>query len=132
MTKDYKLHLQVRNGNLKMIPQGPLTNAAVEQLLGVTRSALTFFSMLTVDLREAWEVKDASLALLEEGLQQLISEKKLALTCEMPQLRWVMQQPSNSSSACKCGCLCPDCPHRSADSSLSPEKGPKSSGSKRG
>jgi len=132
MTQNYKLHLQVRNGHLRLIPKGPLTASAVEQLLGVARSALTFFSMLIVDLRAVWQVKDADLALLEEGLEQLISEKKRALTCEMPQMRWVVHQPRIPRTACKCGGLCQDCPHRSANSSRAPEKDAKASGSKRG
>jgi hypothetical protein len=132
MTQDYKLHLQVGNGNLRLIPKGPLSDRAVERLLGVARSALTFFPMLTVDLRGAWEVKDAYLVLLEDGLQRLISEKKLALTCELPQLRWVVHPSSSPHTACKCGGWCQDCPHRSTDSSQIPEKDAKASGSKRG
>jgi hypothetical protein len=73
MIQDYKLHLQVGNGPLRLTPKGPLSARTVEQLLGVARSALTFFSMLTMDLREAWEVREVYLALLEKGLQQLIS-----------------------------------------------------------
>jgi hypothetical protein len=87
--------------------------------------------MLILDLRWAWEVKDANLALLEEGLQQLISEKKLALTCEMPQLRWVVHQPSAPRLACNCGGLCRDCPHRSSDHSQVHEEGAKASVNKR-
>jgi hypothetical protein len=132
MTRDYKLHLQVGNGHLRLIPQGPLSARAVEQLLELARSALTFFPMLTVDLRQAWELKDAYLDLLEEGLQRLISEKKLALTCEMPQLRWVARPSSSPHTACTCGGWCQDCPHRSGDSSQTPEKDAKASGNKRG
>ncbi|MCL4501250.1 MAG: hypothetical protein M1438_05265 [Deltaproteobacteria bacterium] len=102
MTKEYEIHIQVTNGHLRLIPEGPLTQAAVEQLLGVARSALTFFSVLTVDLRGTWEVKDAYLANLEEGLQQLISEKKLALTSEKTQLCWKVHPPSTPQTSCKC------------------------------
>jgi hypothetical protein len=132
MTKNYKLHLQVRNGHLRLIPKGPLTNPAVEQLLGVARSALTFFPMLIVDLRGAWEVKDANLALLEEGLQQLISEKKLALTCEMPQLRWAVHQPSTPHTACTCKGLCQDCPNRKSSPAQVHQHHAKASGDKHG
>jgi hypothetical protein len=132
MTKNYKLHLQVRNGHLRLIPQGVLTTPAVEQLLGVARSALTFFPMLLVDLRGTREAQDDDLTLLEEGLQQLISEKKLALTCEMPQMRWVVHQPSTPRIACTCGGLCRDCPHRSSDPSQTHRNDAKSSGRNRG
>jgi hypothetical protein len=130
MRKEHKLHVQVRNGHLRLIPQGPMSTPAVEQLLGVARSALTFFPMITVDLRGVWEMTAAYLAILEEGLQQLISEKKLALTCEMPKLRWVVHQPSENDHACTCGnsCQCQDCPHRSGDSALAHQKAPKASG----
>jgi hypothetical protein len=132
MSHNYKLRLQVRNGHLRLIPQGPLTTPAVEQLLGVARSALTFFPMLLVDLRGTRKAQEDDLALLEEGLQQLISEKKLALTSEMPQMRWVVHQPSTSRTPCTCGGLCQDCPHRSLDPSQAHQNGAKSSGRKRG
>jgi len=132
MSKEYRLHLQVADGNLRLIPRGPLSQSAVEQLLGVARSALTFFSMLTVDLRGTWEVKDPCLALLEEGLQQLISEKKLALTREKPELRWEVHQPAIPQNHCTCDVSCQDCPHRSVDSAQAPEKDFKASGSKPG
>jgi hypothetical protein len=132
MSHNYKLHLQVRNGHLRLIPKGTLTTPAVEQLLGVARSALTFFPMLLVDLRGTREAQEDDLALLEEGLQQLISEKKLALTCEMPQLRWVVHQPSTPRTACTCGGLCRDCPHQSSDPSQAHQNDAKSSGRNRG
>jgi hypothetical protein len=132
MSHNYKLRLQVRNGHLRLIPQGPLTTPAVEQLLGVARSALTFFPMLLVDLRGTRKAQEDDLALLEEGLQQLISEKKLALTCEMPQLRWVVHQPTDPHTACKCGGLCRDCPHQSREHSQAHQNGAQSSGRKRG
>jgi hypothetical protein len=132
MPHDYKLHLQVRNGHLRLIPQGPLTIPAVEQLLGVARSALTFFPMLLVDLRRIRDPQEDDLALLEEGLQQLISEKKLALTCEMPQLRWVVHQPTSPRTACTCGGLCQDCPHRSLNPNQAHPNEVKSQSRKRG
>ena len=129
MSKSYKMHLQVSNGNLRLIPKGHLSPPAVEQLLGVARSALTFFAVLTVDLRGALEMKDDYLAMLEGGLQQLIAEKKLVLTCEVPKFRWVVHQPSASRSPCKCGGLCQGCPHRSHDSARAHQKTRKVSGS---
>jgi hypothetical protein len=132
MSHDYKLHLQVRNGHLRLIPQGTLTTPAVEQLLGVARSALTFFPMLLVDLRGTREAQEDDLALLEKGLQQLISEKKLALTYEMPQMRWVVDQSSTPHAACTCGGLCQDCPHRSLNPSQARQNDVKYSGRNRG
>jgi hypothetical protein len=132
MSHDYKLRLQVRNGHLRLIPQGTLTIPAVEQLLGVARSALTFFPMLLVDLRRTRQAQDEDLALLEEGLQQLISEKKLALTCEMPQMRWVVHQPSTPRTACTCGGLCQEYPHQSREHVQAHQNDAKSSGRNRG
>ena len=132
MSHDYKLHLQVRNGHLRLIPRGTLTTPAVEQLLGVARSALTFFPTLLVDLRGTRQAQDDDLALLEEGLQRLISEKKLALTCEMPQMRWVVHQPSTLRTACTCGGLCQECPHQSREHSQARQNDAKTSGRNRG
>jgi hypothetical protein len=128
MSKSYKLHLQVRNGNLRLIPKGPMSSPAVEQLLRVARSALTFFAVLTVDLRGALEIQEAYLEMLEGGLQQLIAEKKLVLTCEVPKCRWVVHQPTANRSSCKCGGLCQDCPHGSHDSAGGHQKTRKASG----
>lgn len=86
---------------------------------------------LVVDLRRARAVKDTDLALLEEGLQQLISEKKLVLTGEMPQMRWVVHQPCAPHAGCTCGGRCRDCPHRSLDLSQVHEEDAEASGGNR-
>jgi hypothetical protein len=88
--------------------------------------------MLTVDLKGAWEAKDDYLAFLEQDLQQLISERKLALTCEKPKIRWVVHQPSTHHASCRYGGLCQDCPHRSGNPAQAHQKASKASGSKRG
>ncbi len=130
MTKEYRLRLQVANVHLRLIPQGPLNTAAVEQLLGVARSGLTFFPVVTVDLRGAWDVKEAHLTLLEEGLQQLISEKKLALTCEIPKSRWVVHRPPADRPGGKGDDPCQACPERPGDLSRSSLNNMKTSGGK--
>ncbi len=134
--KEYKLHLQVRDGHLHLIPQGHLTDLALTQLLGVARSGLTFFPVLSLDLRGVRNLTEAYLARLEEGFHQLISEKKLALTSERQRLRWEVGRPSQSHHDCQCrghDCQCrwqcQDCLQRSVDSALVHKKAGKASGS---
>jgi len=65
------------------------------------------FSVVVVDLQEAGEVDEATLARLEAGLRQLIAAKKHTLLVEPG--KWIMQTAESSKDACQCNGNCRDC-----------------------
>ncbi|MBW1917613.1 MAG: hypothetical protein JRI57_06280 [Deltaproteobacteria bacterium] len=88
MPKDFQLHLQVSHGQLRLLPAGWLNPAEVHVILGAARSGLTLFPVIIIDLQQIHKANQESLKLLEEGLEQIIAEKKLALCRECPRLGW--------------------------------------------
>ena len=65
------------------------------------------FSVVVVDLLEAEDVGEDTLATLEEGLRQLIAAKKRALL--MGPGKWTLQIAPPSRDACLCNGNCRDC-----------------------
>ncbi|MDD3581667.1 MAG: hypothetical protein PHW74_11670 [Desulfobacca sp.] len=110
MSKALKLHLQVTDGHLRLLPKGKLNILDVDLLLGAARSGLGFFPVIIIDLVELGKVDNAKLDLLENGLAQIIRERKFALSAERPQLRWTVHKLPFPESECACGGNCQNCP----------------------
>jgi len=109
MSKDLKLHLQVTDGYLRLLPKGQLHTPDVDVLLGAARSGLGFFPVIIIDLEEVGKVDKAKLDLLENGLAKIISERKFALSSERPQLRWTVHKLPLPEPECTCGGNCQNC-----------------------
>lgn len=114
MSKDLKVHLQVTEGRLRLFPKGKLKIPDVDLLLAAARSGLTIFPVIVIDLQELGEAAEGSLALLEEGLRQLIGEKKLTLSSEQPNLHWIVDKSVTSCPECPCRGNCQNCHCRAA------------------
>lgn len=84
-----KLYLEVAEGQLRVVPKGYLTDLGVKRILGATQAGLRVFPVVVVDLREAGEVSETTLTLLEDGLRQIIAEKKQVLLSEPG--KWTLQ-----------------------------------------
>lgn len=107
MAIDSKLYLQVDDGRLRLAPRGKLTDRVVKQILGTAQVGFRVFSVVVVDLQEAEEVGEDTLARLEEGLRQIIAAKKQALLVEPG--KWTLQTAATSQDACRCNGNCRDC-----------------------
>jgi len=111
MATESKLYLQVTDGRLRVAPRGNLTDRLVKQILQIAQIGFRVFSVVVVDLQEAEEVDEDTLARLEEGLRQLIAAKKQTLLVEPG--KWTMQTAATSQDACLCNGNCQDCACRS-------------------
>jgi len=111
MATDSKLFIEVGDGRLRLTPQGNLTDSVVKQVLGTAQAGFRVFSVIVVDLQEAGEVGEDTLARLEEGLRQLIAAKKHALLVEPG--KWILQTAEPAEDACQCNGNCRDCACRS-------------------
>lgn len=106
-----KLYLQVAKGHLRVLPKGYLNALGVKRILGATQAGLRVFPVVVVDLREAREVSETTLTLLEDGLRQIIAEKKQALIAEPG--KWTLQTLSPFKEDCHCKGNCRNCPCQS-------------------
>ena len=79
MVKDSRLHLEVVDGHLRLVPQGNLTDRRISQILRAAEVGLQVFSLVVVDLQESRGSEEGALTLLEEGLQQIIAKRKQAI-----------------------------------------------------
>jgi hypothetical protein len=112
MATESKLFLEVGDGGLRLVPRGSLTDGVVRQILTAAQIGFrVFFSVVVVDLQEAGEVDEDTLASLEAGLRKLIAAKKHALLVEPG--KWIMQTAETSKDACQCNGNCRDCACRS-------------------
>ncbi|MFA4902429.1 MAG: hypothetical protein WC600_06750 [Desulfobaccales bacterium] len=111
MATDSKLFVEIANGRLRLAPRGTLTDGVVRQILGAAQIGFRAFSVLVVDLQEAGEVDEDTLASLEAGLRKLIAAKKHALLAEPG--KWILQTAETSKDACQCNGNCRDCACRS-------------------
>ncbi len=107
MAIDSKLFLEVGDGGLRLALRGSLTDDAVRQILIAAEIGFRVFSVVVVDLQEAGEVDEETLARLEAGLRQLIAAKKHTLLVEPG--KWIMQTAEISKDACQCNGNCRDC-----------------------
>jgi hypothetical protein len=113
MASDSKLFLEVGDGGLRLVPRGSLTDGVVRQILTAAQVGFQVFSVVVVDLQEAGEVDEDTLAGLEAGLRQLIAAKKYALLVE-PGKR-ILQAAETSKDGCQCNGNCRDCACSHAD-----------------
>ena len=90
------------------MPWGTITASGVKQILGASQAGLQAYPVVVVDLHEIKDLKQEIRDLLEEGLRQLVAEKRLILGLE-PQ-RWTLQTAMPKS--CKCQGNCQNCPSR--------------------
>jgi hypothetical protein len=79
MAKDPRLHLQVADGHLRLMPQGDLTEPKIKQILRAAEVGLRVFPLVVVDLRTSKGSTESAINLLEEGLQQIIAKRKHVL-----------------------------------------------------
>jgi hypothetical protein len=79
MAKDPRLHLQVADGHLRLMPQGDLTEPKIKQILRAAEVGLRVFPMVVVDLRTSKESTKSAINLLEEGMQRIIAKRKHVL-----------------------------------------------------
>jgi hypothetical protein len=79
MAHDLKLHLQVADGHLRLVSRGNLTDLGIKRILRATEAGLQVFPLVIVDLQESKGIKQNIVTLLEEGLRQLIAQRKQAL-----------------------------------------------------
>ena len=79
MANDTRLHLQVAEGPLQLVPQGDLTEGKIRQILRAAEVGLHVFPMVVVNLQSSRGLTASALNLLEKGLQQIIARKKDAL-----------------------------------------------------
>ncbi|AEB08230.1 hypothetical protein [Desulfobacca acetoxidans] len=110
MSHEFRLYLQALDSHLRVAPLGKLTGSGVEQILGAAQAGLRVFPVVVVDLQGAENSTADTLTRLEEGLRQLVSEKKLILGLE-PE-KWILQG-SPPEKICHCCNNCENCPCRS-------------------
>jgi hypothetical protein len=79
MAHDIKLHLQVADGHLRLVPRGNLTDLGIRRILRATEAGLQVFPLVIVDLQESRGIKQDIVTLLQEGLRQVIAQRKQAL-----------------------------------------------------
>lgn len=79
MAHDLKLHLQVADGHLRLVSRGNLTDLGIKRILRATEAGLQVFPLVIVDLQESRGIKQNIVTLLEEGLRQIIAQRKQAL-----------------------------------------------------
>ncbi|MHB9075357.1 MAG: hypothetical protein ACYC6G_17770 [Desulfobaccales bacterium] len=111
MATDSKLFVEIVDGRLRLAPRGSLTDGVVKQILAAAQIGFRAFSVVVVDLQEAGEVDEDTLASLEAGLRKLIAAKKHALLVEPG--KWILQTAEISKDACQCNGNCRDCACRS-------------------
>jgi hypothetical protein len=78
MAHDIKLHLQVADGHLRLVPRGNLTDLGIRRILRATEAGLQVFPLVIVDLQESRGIKQGIVTLLQEGLRQIIAQRKQA------------------------------------------------------
>jgi pheromone shutdown protein TraB len=78
MAKEFIITMQVDDCRLCLILQGQLTDLAIKKILRAAEAGLQIFPVVMVEVQEATGTTEGVLAILEEGLRQLISEKKQA------------------------------------------------------
>ena len=79
MANDSRLHLQLGDGHLRVVPQGDLTECKIRQILRAAEVGLHVFPLVVVDLLTSRGLTASALNLLEEGLQQIIAKRKEVL-----------------------------------------------------
>lgn len=79
MARDFNISMQVTDGHLRLVSQGNLTDLAVRQLLRAAEAGLCVFPVVIVDLQGAREASAGAVTSLEEGLRQIIAQRKHAL-----------------------------------------------------
>jgi hypothetical protein len=117
-----KLYLQVAEGHLRVVPKGYLTELGVKRILGATQAGLRVFPVVVVDLGEAREVSETILTHLEDGLRQIIAEKKQVLLSEPG--KWTLQTFSPSMDDCRGHGDCSRCRGRSPKKQEVPKSRP--------
>lgn len=118
MRKRFRLYLQTEKGCLRIVPLGRVTLEQVEPILGAAQSGLRIFPVVVVDLREAAVVAPAVTEQLQQGLQQLVAERRLALGLEPD--RWILQ--TASAPCCHGRHSCQQCRHHRATAKQAQEK----------
>jgi hypothetical protein len=79
MAKNCNLHMQVADGYLVLASRGHLTDFKIKQILRAAEAGLHVFPVVVIDVQGAQGATADDFAMLEEGLRQIISERKQVL-----------------------------------------------------